>query len=297
MVTFNDLVDDVKLVLEGYGVNQDQATWLTGSIGSTDTTASCDVTYVSAGVAEVEDELVYIQSTSGVGTGTVTFAPDGRGYRGTVAATHASGTRMTMNPTVPRTLIKRKINETINGLWPSLYGIGTTTITWNPVVVGYALPADFEDMLQITQQEVGPSNAWLPIRRYHVDMAPDTTQFPTGRSINVYDSLWPVKNIQVQYKKKPVELTNGTDDLVAVSGLRSTARGVIVSGTLWRLASFMDLARLRASNPAIDQIDERNPVGAGTQIASYLRKQYETELRDEQTRMQVDTPPTIYWQD
>lgn len=296
MTTFADLTNDVLLTLEGYGLNQGRAAFITttGGITATDLSFTVDSTAnLAEGVAEIEDELVYIQSVDETNN-TITVSPDGRGYRGTVAAAHGVDTRVTMNPVLPRTLVKRKINETIVGVFPTLWGQATTEFPYSNVSVTYEMPTDTEDVLAVTYQAIGPSGAWPPVRRWSLDPNADSTVYPSGKVLNVWEDLAGVSTIRVWYTKQPTELAADTDDLTS-TGLRASARAAIVAGASWRLVSFMDASRLRVNTVSMDQMDERNPIGSGTQVASYLRKQYERELQDEKQRQQLATPPVIYF--
>jgi len=297
VTTFGSLVDDVLLLMQGYGLNADGAAFLTGN-GVTDTGLSFTVDStdnLGAGLAEIGDELVWIKSVDDA-TATVTVAPDGRGYRGTVAAAYGADTRITMNPLVPRSLVKRKINETIVGVYPTLWGTASTALTYDPVVMSYEVPADVEDILQVTYREIGPSEMWPPVRRWRLDKHPDTVEFATGKSLSLMDSLWGVTDIRVVYQKQPSELSADAD-LLTASGLAVSARSVITTGAAWRLVSFIDATRLRVHTAVSDYADQATPMGAGTQVASSLRRQYERELADEQQRQAVRTVPVIHYVD
>lgn len=296
MTTFADLTNDVLLLMEGYGLNQDRAAFIStvGGITATDLSFTVDsVANLGPGLAEIEDELVYIQSVDD-STDTVTISPDGRGYRGTVAAVHGQNVRVTMNPVLPRTLVKRKINDTIVGLYPNIFGVDTATLTYDPVVVAYQLPAAVEEVLQVTYQPIGPSKMWCRAERWNVDHNSDPTAFPNGKVLNLFDGLWPGTEIRVVYRKQPTELAADADDLTA-SGLASTARAVVVAGAAWRLASFMDAARLPVAASTPDAQSDKNPIGTGTQVSSYLFKQYEIELQNEKERQQLAVPPVMHF--
>lgn len=295
MTTFADLVNDVMLTMEGYGLDQPRTAYLTGA-GVTASGLSFTVDSVanlSEGLAEIGDELVYIRSIND-GTNTVTLAPDGRGFRGTTAVTHGVDSRITMNPVLPRGLVKRKINETIVGTWPVAWAEATTTVTYNSADVGYGLPADVEEVVSVDAEDPGPAKSWGPVRRWRLETAADTTDFATGKAIFIYSDIYASGVVRVRYRKQPTELVNDAD-LLTASGLRTTARSVIVAGAVWRLVSSMDISRLKVNTVAMDMIDERQPVGSATQLAGYLRRVYERELLDEQQRLQLATPPIIHF--
>lgn len=295
MTTFSDLVNDVLLAVEGYGLDQGRAAFVTGAgITAADTTISVSSTdNLGEGLAEIGDELVYIQSVDDTAS-EITIAPDGRGYRGTTAAAHAANTRITMSPVFPRSLVKRKVNETIVGLWPTLWGEGTTTLDPNVLAVGYEMPAATEEVLSVDHEEDDITRQWGPVRRWRFDSNADTTDFTTGKALYIFQDVGTTGNLRVRYRKQPTELAADSDDLTA-TGLRSTARAVVVAGAVWRLVSSMDISRLKVSTAVVDQLDGGNPIGSAAQLAGFLRAVYERELADELSRLQVTTPPTIHY--
>lgn len=296
MTTFKGLVDDVMILMSGYGLEQDRAAFLTAAVSTaTQTVVTVDsTTDLSPGLAEIDDELIYIRTIDSATQFTV--APDGRGYRGTVPATHAVDARVTMSPVLPKGLVKRKINETITGVYPTLYGTASTTLTWDPVKATHAVPADVEDIIQVTYDELGPSGQWPRVNRWRLDTHPDTTEWPTGKTLSIWDSLWGVTSIRVVYQKQPTELSLDTD-LLTASGLSATARSAIVAGAAWRLVSFMDASRLKVHTPSTDLMDEAAPIGSAVQVSSLLRRQYERELEEERQRQALRNVPVMHWQE
>lgn len=295
MTTFADLINEVYLELEGWGLDTGRAEFLNGSITSGALTATVDSTAnLSAGLAEMEDELVYIQSASGT---TVTFAPDGRGYRGTTAASHGDNVRITMNPVVPRTKVKRAINDTLKGVYPRLRGKTSTEITPTGYVRAFELPADCEQILQLTYQASGPTGIWPAVTHYDVDFHADTTSFPSGKSLLVIGPFEVGNKLRVTYLKRPSELS-ADGDLLTDSGLEESARALVVAGALWRLSSYYPLARMRTDSTAIDFTDQQsNTMREAQQVAALLRAQYETELSEELRRQDVTQIVPIHWKE
>jgi hypothetical protein len=295
VTTLSDLVNDVMFTVEGYGLDMPRTAYLSAAVTATALTFTVDDgANLAEGIAEIGDELVYIKSVDQA-TNTVTVAPDGRGYRGTTAAAHAINARVTMSPVMPRALVKRKINETLIGLWPTLWGEASTTLTSNVLNTGYELPVDVEEVLSVDHEESDILKHWGPVRRWRFESNADTVDFPSGKALFIYQDTSNTGNIRVRYRKQPTELSVDTDALTT-TGLRSSARAVVQAGAVWRLISSMDLGRLKVSSASMDMVDEGNPLGSATQLAGYLRKVYERELLDELNRLQVSTPPTIHYQ-
>lgn len=297
MTTFADLVNEVYLTLEGWGLNVGRAAFITGStLTSGGLTFTVDDTEnVGPGVAEIEDELVYIQSVDD-GTLTVTIAPDGRGYRGTTAASHVVGKRVTMNPVIPRFLVKRAINQTITGVYPTLRGKASEELDPVGYQRAYELPAVAEQILEVNYQASGPTGIWPKVTHFDVDHNADTTDFPSGKSLVLIGPFEVGNPVKITYLKQPTELS-ADGDLLTASGLADTAHACIVAGALWRLSTNVAVARLRTDTTATDMTDQPNPIQVANQTAGALRAVYEQELREEARRQDVTQPPSIYWTD
>lgn len=292
MTTFGDLINDVFLALQGWGLQQGRSTFINSGAGITAsaTTITVDSTdNLSEGVAEIDDELIYIQSAAGT---TVTVAPDGRGYLGTTAATHADNARITMNPAFPKAVVKQKINDTIQGVYPTLRGKASTTFTYSGSLATYELPAELDRIIAVTYEATGATGHWPNVYHYRVDMNADTTAYPNGKSITLLGGVEQGATVMVTYLKKPTPLS-ATADLLTASGLADTARALVVAGTVWRMSSYIAASRLRVDSTSIDMMDEQNRVDAGNKVSAYLRAQYEMELQEEQRRQELNQPPTI----
>lgn len=292
MTTLGDLINDVQLALEGWGLTQGRAGFINQVGGITASATSItvdDTTNLSEGLAEIDDELVYIQSASGT---TVTIAPDGRGYRGTTATTHADNARITMNPTVPKSVIKQKINDTLRGVYPTLRGKGSTDLTYTAGVTTYNLPAEADEVLQVTYDSVTSTGVWPRVNVYHVDHNADPTAYAGGKSLTLGSYVDSGRTVRVVYTKKPSTLSVSTD-LLTSTGLDVTARACVVAGALWRLAGYYPVSTLKAQSVALDMNREGRP--DPTRMAAYLRAQYEIELQEEAKRQRLNQPPTLSW--
>lgn len=295
MTTFADLVNEVFLTLEGWGLNNGRAAFITTSTltsgGLSFTVDSSE--NIGAGVVEIEDELIYVQSVSGT---TVTIAPDGRGYRGTTAASHAVGKRVTMNPVIPRVKVKRAINETIAGVYPTLRATATTTLSPVGYKRAYELPAAFEQVLQVNYEASGPTGIWPQVTHYDVDLYADATDFPSGKSLTLIGPFEVGHTVKVTYLKRPTELVNDADVLATVSGLNDSATSLIVAGALWRIAVSFPISILRNDSAVTDYVDgQQSKSRDAAQVAMLMRQRYEQELREEAARQHLNHSVPIYW--
>jgi len=205
--TYTNMIDEALLNLSGYTMRQDRTTHLTQEISASALTLNlADVSNIGKGVVEIDDELLWIDSYDRV-SNTATVAPYGRGYNGTTAAVHTVNSRVTVAPTFPKAVVKKAINDTIDAVFPQLFAVGVHVFNFNTAKTTYSLPAEAETILYVSWQPTGPSEEWMPLRKWRQDSLANTTAFASGNSISVYDNVEAGRKIQVFYTKKPATLS------------------------------------------------------------------------------------------
>jgi len=296
MTTFNDMVDEVLLNLAGYTMRQDRLTYLTSAMTSTSglSVGIASVDNVARGLVEIDEELLFVDSVNRPASSLV-IAPFGRGYQGTTPATHALNSKVTIAPTFPRIAVKRAINDTIKAVYPQLWGTGSTTFTYSPAQITYALPAIAEGILAVSYQTVGASKEWLPIRSWRHDPMANTTAFTSGNTISIYSGVDPGKTIQVTYTKEASPLVNNSDDFVTVSGLPISTKDVIIYGAAYRLISFVDPSRLTFTSAEADEADRTKPIGSGSNAARFIFSLYQQRLQEEAGRLKGKFPVRLHY--
>jgi len=295
MTTFKNMVDDTIFSLSGYGLRQDNLTYAPSSIGAADTSivvASADT--MGKGAIEIDDELIWVDSFDR-STGTLTIPPYGRGYSGTTAAAHTANSKVVINPTYTRGMVKKAVNDTILAVYPMLYSIGTTTFTYLPAVNTYALPSNVKSVLSVTWQTIGPSKEWLPVRKWRSDSMANTTAFGSSNTLTVNSLIVPGRTVQVTYMYEPSQLVNDADDFNTVSGLPESTRDVIVLGAAYRLLSFIEPARLSFSSPEADVQSGKIQYGSGTNVVKYVYALYQQRLQDEANKLLDRFPVRVHY--
>ena len=295
--TYADLVNEISLNLSGYTLRQDRTTHLTQAINDSELTLNFgSVTNIGKGTVEIDDELLWLDTYDRVSNSAI-VAPYGRGYYGTTKAAHAVNTKVTIAPTFPRATIKKAINDTIDAVFPELFGVGVHTFNFNSVKTTYALPANVETILYVSWKSTGPTEEWIPLRNWRADPLANTTAFTTGQSISVYDRVDAGRTVQVFYTKKPTTLTDSssTDVFETVTGLPSSAKDVIVYGAAYRLSSFIDPGRLNYSSAEADNADTKIQYGAGASTARFLLALYQQRLREESKKLRDVYPTRIHY--
>ena len=284
MTTFDMLVEETNLLLSGYSGNQDQVTHITGSLAPTGLTVTVnDASVVTPGLVEIGSELLWVQSVN-TGTSTVTFAPFGRGYRGTTAGTYASGAKLTVAPVMPRAVLERAINATILGTWPTLYGTGVEEFPYLAAIDTYELPAGAERVLSVSWEAPGPSGEWLPVRRWDVQQNANTTDYPTGNTITIYDHVMPQHPVRVVYTKVPTALVSG--NAFSVSGLRPSTWDLIQFGAAARLVPWFEVGHAPGVAAEANYTAAIGQKSSPTSLARYLTQMYQLRLQEEAAALQ-----------
>ena len=226
---------------------------------------------------------------------TITIAPFGRGYNATTAATHDVNAKITIAPTYPRQAVKRAINDTINSVYPKVFGVSSTAPTFLASRTTYPVPADAIQILSMAWQSVGPTKEWLPIRQWRWDPIAYASAFPTGKTVSIYDNILPGRIMNIVYAHFPVNLTNNDDDFENVSGLPASMRDVIIYGAAWRLSSYIDPARTSITSPQSDEIDNKRPYGTGASVTKQLQALFLQRLEEESLKQKLQFPTRVHY--
>jgi hypothetical protein len=295
MTTLNDLIDNVQMDLSGFTYRQDRATYLLTDIDSTTLTLNVASTdNIGKGIIEIDEEMMWVDSYDRQAN-TITIAPFGRGYNGTTATNHDANSKVTITPTYPRYAIKRAINDTVNGVYPKVFAIGSTELSFLASRTTYSLPAEAIQILSMAWQSVGPTKEWLPIRQWRWDPIANTGAFPTGRTVSIYDNVLPGRKIQTVYTHFPVQMNNLNDNFETTTGLPSSMRDVIAYGAAWRLSSYIDPARISITSAAADEIDSKRPYGTGTNVTKQLQALYLNRLEEESLKQKLQYPTRVHY--
>ena len=294
MTLFKDIVDETALALTGYTSRQDQATYLLAAINSSATSVQvADGTVLTRGLIEIDDELLWVDSFNRT-TNTATIAPYGRGFRNTEPASHTAGSRVTISPSFPRSVIRKNINMAIDAIYPDLFGVYYTTFPFIAARTTYQLPQEAIDILGLSWQTIGPSLEWLPIRHYRVDRMANPITWNSGKTISISDGIIPGRTIMATYTKKPSQLQFDSDDFT-VTGLPDSAREVIELGAAFRTASYLDLGRIPAATAEADSMQQQDPIGSAANISRYFYQLYQQRLAVEVRRQQEMYPPRTHY--
>jgi hypothetical protein len=294
MTTFAQLVAKTRQQLLGFSMSQESVSELSSPMGASDTSFTCDpatVTNLSRGLVEIDDELILAKAydaTSGVVS--IMGLTRGRGYEGTTAASHVVNSLVTSNPAFPRARVKEAINDTIRGLYPHLVTFGETELTKLAPVVEYGLPAEAADVWYVTAQLIGPSKVAQPMPNWRYNPKARTANFPTGKSIQLFDSITPGQAVKVVYSKPPSMLTADTDDFAAVTGFADRITDLVVYGACKRLLPGLEAARLQQQAVEATERAVLVPPASASKAVSLYASLYAERLEEERALMFSDVP-------
>jgi hypothetical protein len=301
--TLTDLINEVQINLAGYTYQQDRATHLTSAV-TTLTSPSTSPTVLSLGstenlgkgVVEIDEELLWVDSFDRVAN-TATVSPYGRGYLGTTAATHTADTKVTISPTFPRYVIKKAINDTINAAGSTIFAAKVTTFTFNAAQTTYDFDGlNIQNILTIMWQSVGPSQEWIPVRRWSWDSKADATAFgATSQTVTIGDYITPGRTVKVVYATDPEPFTTNAQDFSTQTGLPNSCKDVIVLGASYRLLTYLDPARAAQVSPQADETDSKRPYGASQTATKQLYALYTQRLNEETQRQQTLYPIRVHY--
>jgi hypothetical protein len=303
MPNLSNMIDEVLINLAGYTYQQDRATYITQDVSNDASTIASPIVLqlastdnIGKGTIEIDEELIWLDSFDRV-SNTATVPPWGRGYLGTDKGTHTAGAKVTITPTFPRYVIKKAINDTISAFGSSIFGIKTTSFTFNAAQTTYPFNnLNIQNIMSMMWQDVGPSKEWFPIRHWSWDSIASTTAFGAGaQTVTIGDYVQPGRTVKVVYTTDPVPFTLNTQEYSTQTGLPESTRDVVILGASYRLLTYLDPARAAQVSPQADETDNKRPYGASQSATKQLYALYQQRLNEETARQQATHPIRVHY--
>ena len=303
MTTLANLIDEVLINLSGYTYQQERSTYLTSAV-TTLTSPSSSPTILSLGstdnvgkgILEIDEELLWVDSFDRIGN-TATIAPYGRGYLGTTATTHAVDVKVSVSPIFPRYSVKKAINDTILAMGSSLLAVKQTSFTFNAAVNTYGFNnLNIDRIIRIDWQDVGPTEEWIPVRRWDFDSFADGSVWgANAQTVTMSDYITAGRIVKVTYLAQPNAMTNSSDVFTTTTGYAESAKDIVVLGAAYRLLTYLDPARAAQVSPQADETDGKRPYGASSSATKQLYALYSQRLREEVQALQGQYPPRVHY--
>ena len=297
MATLNQLTEQTIAEVNSYVKNQESVTIITSEISSSAVTISVDdVTSLSKGIVEIDDELLYIKKAIAA-SGTIQVLgtegnPVGRGWRGTTKATHVSGSVVRNNPIFPRVQVKRAILETIKGM--NFPCISNETFTFNGSDYSYIMPDSLVDVTGISWDVPDSTGVWSILKNWRLDTNYyDASTGTIKQALILKETPMPGRTVNVQYTKYPTTITDNQD--LTVSGLPASCEDVVRLGAMYRLLSTVDPGKVSATSVSADALDQPVQAGASTNAAKYIFQLYTVRLSEEIAKQQANFLNTIQY--
>lgn len=144
-----------------------------------------------------------------------------RGWLGTTADTHSSGDPIYINPRFYRSDIMELVNDCLGDLFGQhLYAVDADEFDYNAELIGYEIPTEAVEILRVDGLKDVAAKYWEPVHDWlEMDNA-NVADFSTGRAIMVRSALPADSSLRVVYSKPFTKVTQESDDLEAVAGLR-----------------------------------------------------------------------------
>ena len=178
-------------------------------------------------ILAVDEEVFLVQAVSvssdTIPVYTVTVTP---AYEGSTNANHLAGTTVYINPKYTRWAIGVALNDALAAMSAPGMGLmreGYTSITYNPVLRGYALqaagvPEDFHTILSLSYDLPDPTHYFPTIRSFRVQrgLGIDNAKIPGGYALFLNQTAMPGLPMQIAYGAPFISATAVTDEMSAL---------------------------------------------------------------------------------
>jgi hypothetical protein len=296
MATLNQLTEQTLGEMNGYVRNQESVTIALNVTDNDDLSIAVDdASAISKGIIEIDDELLYVKKSIAA-SGTLSILgtasnPIGRGWRGTTATSHVSGSVVRNNPLFPRTQVQRAILETIKGM--NFPVIANETFTFNGSDYSYVMPDSLVNVTGVSWELPDPTGVWALIKRWRIDKN-YLDSGTTKQALILNEAPMSGAYVRVQYTKYPTAITANQE--LTVSGLPASCEDVVRLGAMYRLLSTVDPGKVIATSVSADVLDQPVSAGASTTAAKYLFQLYSVRLAEEVAKQQAKFLNTIQYQ-
>lgn len=297
MPTTAQVIDETLGLLQSWSLDQSQSTTATSAMDASSLSFTYDAstsiaTGISAGMVEIDRELIYVANVDG---STATIPPWGRGFKSTTAVAHNINARVVSQPTFPRQKVLDVLNQVIQRVFPEIFAVKNYETTTTIPIFTYDLPDDASWVLSAKWQIPNGTRYWKNVKNWRVS-AGGGTQFGDGLNgitVDVGDLMMPGRPIQFLYAAQPSSLVNDSDDFVATTGMSAGLVDVIELGAAAQLVTALELSRLQMSS--IEQQNRSQLVAPSAALTSsrYLDTRFQERLKEERLSLQRLYPPRI----
>ncbi len=293
MTTLQDILSDCRNHLMTNTVEKVGQLQSTINAAVTTLTLKFDVPGIQEGaILGIDLEELYVLTKAG------TIITVIRAFNGSIPATHNADTIIRVNTKFTDFKLSGYVNDTMDDLsGDGLFRIKSVDFLFSPAQAAYNLAAaDLIDVWRVRYDVPGPSQIWhdIPKCYWDVDQAADTTDFPSGISINLQVGGFPGHKVRISYKAPFAPLVNPADDVLAVSGLHNEAHKLLHIGAAIDALGGREVKRTFLERQPEPRRQEEVPVGSANQAINPFLKEYAVTLRRERRRLRRKYNDQVY---
>jgi hypothetical protein len=239
-------------------------------------------------IVEVDSELLYVWDVN-VANKTATVE---RGFNGTTAAAHTSGTICTINPRFPRNQIMEAFNDDLADLsspMNGLYRVKSLDISYNGSDTMINLPS-VNDVIELIEVRLRyKSDDYPMIRRTSIIRNLPTTDFGSGIALK-FNEATRSGNLRVTYKAPFNKVTQETDNLQTVAGFPLSAEDILVMGAEIRLMAPREMKRNFVESQGDTRRANEVPAGAVANSINNMIRLRRDRITAEATKLDSQYP-------
>lgn len=289
--TMSELIESTILYLNGFTSQQDPSTYLTENLTASALEVNVnDASAIGRGIIEIDNEIMQVEKVDRQ-SNILTVPPYGRGFRGTQALQHEAGVRVAGSPQFPRHSVRQALHDAIRAVYPDVYATADQWIPSEAVITDYPLShLNARHVLKVTAERVGPTQEWLPIRRYELKPYKEG-----GMAISIYDRPVPGFKIHVRTAGTPFVPEDDTE-LFSETGLPDSAMDLVRLGAAYRLVPNVETPLLSGLSAQADFASNMRPVGAGQNLGKYILGLYRERLMEVRRQQQQENPIRAHYE-
>jgi hypothetical protein len=302
MTTAANLVEETREHL--YSSSRDQLNTLAVGPGANDTTLTftyaLDQIQPGAEIS-IDVETIYVWATNeSARTATVQ-----RGYKGSTASNHDTGSLVYVNPLFSGYKIFGALNQEIRDLGAppnGLFRVSNWQDTTQPVRKTYPVPqavttAPIHYILQVNYHEPGPEYLWIRMVRWEFEVLRQMPNDPTNNdgfafnmAVKILRPMYPGRALNFVYATGFTEFSFLDDDAIVVTGLPASALDIPPLGAAARLMGVREAKRTFTESEVDTRRASEVPVGSASRAAQTLLELLNQRIRTELSRLLLQYP-------
>lgn len=281
--------------MSGYDQAQDAVGGLSSALTADGLVLNVDdISGASRGIAEVDLEVMRVRQVDPQNNSLLLY-PFGRGYRGSVATTHAPGTEVRFNPTWLAATVAREINGVLDEIYPTVYGVQSEEFSFQSAGTGTALPIDdyAVGVISVWVNDGSTKDEW--IRDDHWDYNPDSST--VGKGLRMSTAYRAGRLGRVVYAVKPQKFDLGgalDQDFQAVTGLPERCADLLTLGVAYRMAPYIDVGRLSFLSASAREDGTNRRSGDASTVARLLASIFKARLDAEALVLAREHPIRVH---